>query len=65
MREEIGSDFVVGLRICGDELEDEGLSEGDWLAATEALVRDGALDYVSDAFGNVGDFFGSDQLSLQ
>ncbi len=62
VREEIGSDFVVGLRICGDELEDEGLSEGDSLAATEALVRDGALDYVSVTLGTSATLFGSDHI---
>jgi 2,4-dienoyl-CoA reductase-like NADH-dependent reductase (Old Yellow Enzyme family) len=45
VRKTVGSDFVVGLRISGDEMDAEGLGEADTLAAIEALAP--SLDYVN------------------
>ena len=42
---EVGDEFVVGLRISGDERDDLGLSEAQALAAIDSLAAQ--LDYVS------------------
>ncbi len=45
VRERVGREFVVGLRISGDEKDPEGLTEADSLAAITAVA--GELDYVN------------------
>jgi len=45
VRQNVGRDFVVGLRISGDEKDVEGLTEADSLAAIKAVA--GELDYVN------------------
>ncbi|MFQ5567328.1 MAG: FAD-dependent oxidoreductase, partial [Paracoccaceae bacterium] len=45
IRKSVGEDFVIGLRISGDEKDAEGLTEADSLAAITALAPD--LDYVN------------------
>jgi 2,4-dienoyl-CoA reductase-like NADH-dependent reductase (Old Yellow Enzyme family) len=45
IRKSVGDDFVVGLRISGDEKDAEGLTEADSLAAITALAP--GLDYVN------------------
>jgi 2,4-dienoyl-CoA reductase-like NADH-dependent reductase (Old Yellow Enzyme family) len=62
VREQVGGDFVVGLRISGDELSHEGLKIDDWLAACEALDADGTLDYVSVAAGSSATLAGSKHI---
>jgi len=50
IRESVGSDFVVGLRISGDEVDAEGLTDADSLAAITALAP--GLDYVNVIAGS-------------
>ncbi|MCH8167578.1 MAG: FAD-dependent oxidoreductase [Proteobacteria bacterium] len=50
IRKSVGNDFVVGLRISGDEKEAEGLTEADSLAAIIALAP--GLDYVNVIAGS-------------
>ena len=45
IRKHVGDNFVVGLRISGDEKDAEGLEEADSLAAITALAP--GLDYVN------------------
>ncbi|MHA1527967.1 MAG: oxidoreductase [Alphaproteobacteria bacterium] len=50
VRKSVGRDFVVGLRISGDEKDAEGLAEADSLAAITALAPE--LDYVNVIAGS-------------
>jgi hypothetical protein len=50
VRKYVGDEFVVGLRISGDEKDAEGLTEADSLAAITALAPD--LDYVNVIAGS-------------
>ncbi len=45
IRRHAGSDFVVGLRISGDDMDAEGQKAEEALEACIALDRDGGLDY--------------------
>ncbi|HUS53496.1 MAG TPA: FAD-dependent oxidoreductase [Thermohalobaculum sp.] len=45
VRKVVGTDFVIGLRISGDEKDAEGLVETDSLAAIKAVAP--SLDYVN------------------
>ena len=44
IRAKVG-DFVVGMRICGDEKDEEGLKDDEAFQVCEALDGDGELDY--------------------
>jgi 2,4-dienoyl-CoA reductase-like NADH-dependent reductase (Old Yellow Enzyme family) len=59
VREEIGRDFVVGIRISGDEMGHDGLEEADVLAACAALDADGGLDYFNVTAGTSATLAGS------
>jgi 2,4-dienoyl-CoA reductase-like NADH-dependent reductase (Old Yellow Enzyme family) len=50
VRKSVGDDFVIGLRISGDEKDPEGLEEADSLKAITALA--GQLDYVNVIAGS-------------
>jgi 2,4-dienoyl-CoA reductase-like NADH-dependent reductase (Old Yellow Enzyme family)/thioredoxin reductase len=62
IRREVGDDFVVGLRISADELEDDGLPAGDALAACVRLDEAGAVDYLSVTLGTSASLAGSDHI---
>ncbi len=62
VRAETGDGFVVGVRISADELEEDGLSTSDSLAACAALDRDGAIDYLSVTLGTSASLAGSDHI---
>ena len=59
VRGEVGRDFVVGLRISGDEIGHDGLSSDEALAAISAIDADGSLDYVSVVAGSSATLSGS------
>jgi 2,4-dienoyl-CoA reductase-like NADH-dependent reductase (Old Yellow Enzyme family) len=50
VRKTVGNDFVIGLRISGDEKDPEGLEEAESLKAITALAP--ALDYVNVIAGS-------------
>src|SRR6202044_1139478 len=52
MRDEMGPDAIIGVRIPGDELVDGGLDAQEAAAVAQTLVRDGDVDYVSVTAGN-------------
>ena len=52
-------EFVVGLRICGDEGHARGLSLETSIQAAAALDADGQLDYFSVTYGTVSDHGGA------
>ena len=47
IREAIGDDLVLGLRITGDELAEGGLSAEDAVAAARILSETGAVDFLN------------------
>ena len=52
VREAVGEDRAVGMRISGAELDHDGLTEEEVLAACRALAADGALDYYNVIAGS-------------
>ncbi|MGF2685623.1 dimethylglycine demethylation protein DgcA [Marinobacter sp. DUT-3] len=50
VREEVGRDFVVGIRICGDEFHPDGLNHDDMKQIAKYYNDTGLLDF----FGVVG-----------
>ncbi len=51
VRQEVGDDFTVGIRITGDELTPGGLTLSDMKRITPQLVASGKLDYVNVSLG--------------
>jgi 2,4-dienoyl-CoA reductase-like NADH-dependent reductase (Old Yellow Enzyme family)/NADPH-dependent 2,4-dienoyl-CoA reductase/sulfur reductase-like enzyme len=51
VRQEIGDDFTLGIRITGDELIPGGLTLSDMKRITPKLVATGRLDYVNVSLG--------------
>jgi 2,4-dienoyl-CoA reductase-like NADH-dependent reductase (Old Yellow Enzyme family) len=62
IRDEIGREPVVGLRISIDEITPEGLTPEDVLPALATLDADGLLDYVSVVAGTSATLAGSDHI---
>jgi len=59
VRNEVGREFVVGLRISADEIGHDGLTTDEALVAVKALDSDGTLDYVSVVAGTSATLVGS------
>ncbi|MGC8470951.1 MAG: FAD-dependent oxidoreductase [Acidimicrobiales bacterium] len=59
---ETGDDFVVGVRISADELEEEGLPADESLAACIALDAADLVDYLSVTLGTSASLRGSDHI---
>ena len=59
---ETGDDFVVGVRISADELEEEGLPADESLAACVALDAARLVDYLSVTLGTSASLRGSDHI---
>ncbi len=59
IRRKAGDDFVIGLRLSGNELSPDGLSLDDMLEICTALAGDGALDYLSVVGGSSSTLTGS------
>ncbi|MFM2404983.1 MAG: hypothetical protein RL223_2863 [Pseudomonadota bacterium] len=47
VRAEVGADFVVGLRMCGDEFHEDGLSHEMLKEIAQAMSETGLIDYLS------------------
>jgi len=54
IREEVGADFCVGLRMCGDEFHEDGLSHDMLKDIAQAMSETGLIDYLS-VVGSGGD----------
>jgi mycofactocin system FadH/OYE family oxidoreductase 2 len=52
VREVVGRDFVMGLRLCGDEFMPAGLTQEDAQEIAERLHDTGLLDYLSVSAGS-------------
>ncbi len=48
----VGSDFVLGLRLCGDEFMPAGLTEEDAQEIAERISEAGLVDYLSVSAGS-------------
>lgn len=58
VRSEVGSDFVISMRITGDELEDGGLSAEDCVKAARMLEASGHVDLLNILAGTPYDDLG-------
>ena len=47
VRREVGDDFIVGLRMSGDEMLEGGLSHEDCLEIARVHARHGGIDFIS------------------
>jgi 2,4-dienoyl-CoA reductase-like NADH-dependent reductase (Old Yellow Enzyme family) len=47
VREAVGADFVVGLRMCGDEFHDDGLDHETLKQIASIMSATGLIDYIS------------------
>ena len=47
VRAEVGRDFCVGLRMCGDEFHEDGLSHEHLKEIAQAMSETGLIDYLS------------------
>ena len=53
IRDGIGSDMALGIRLCGDELTPGGLTLDDSVEIARRLAATGKIDYLSISLGNV------------
>ncbi len=53
VRKQVGDDFIVGIRMSGDEMEEGGLTHQDCLQIARTLVTTGMLDFISIIKGRV------------
>jgi len=47
VREAVGSDFIVGMRITGDELKDGGLTQQDCVEVAQRFHESGMVDFLN------------------
>lgn len=59
VRAAVGREFVVGMRISGDEFSSDGLTADECLRVCAAVNADGVLDYVSVCAGSSASLSGS------
>jgi 2,4-dienoyl-CoA reductase-like NADH-dependent reductase (Old Yellow Enzyme family) len=59
IRREAGGDFVIGLRISGEDMDHDGQRSEEALEAILALEADGKLDYYSVVAGSSASFAGA------
>ena len=51
VRQSIGPDLVLGVRLCGDELIDGGTTIEDAVAVARVVERAGQVDYINTSIG--------------
>ena len=56
VRRQVGDDFIVGARISGDELMEEGLTAAECLEIILGVVRTGMVDFINVMHGNTTDY---------
>ena len=56
VRRQVGDDYIVGLRITGDELLDGGLSHADMIEIAGILAGGGKVDLLNIMFSAVHDY---------
>jgi 2,4-dienoyl-CoA reductase-like NADH-dependent reductase (Old Yellow Enzyme family) len=55
MRAEVGEDYVIGIRMSGDEMIADGLSQDDCLAIATEYARRGLVDFLNILGGQARD----------
>lgn len=55
IRAEVGDDVIVGMRMSGDELLDDGLTHDDCIAIARAYAERGLIDFVNVLGGQARD----------
>jgi 2,4-dienoyl-CoA reductase-like NADH-dependent reductase (Old Yellow Enzyme family) len=63
VRDHVGRDFVVGVRVSASEESDDGITIEESLEALRALDGDAAIDYVSVVAGTSATMAGSDHIA--
>ena len=58
VRANLGDGMVVGMRISGDEMQHDGLTQEDVIDVCQALDDDGTLDYFNVAAGSMAGLSG-------
>ena len=56
VRREVGSDYIVGIRMSGDEMLEGGLSHDDCIAIARMHARHGGVDFISVVGGQATDY---------
>jgi 2,4-dienoyl-CoA reductase-like NADH-dependent reductase (Old Yellow Enzyme family) len=56
VRRQVGDEFIVGVRISGDELIEGGLSAAECLDVIRAVAATGAIDFIDVMHGNTVDY---------
>ncbi len=56
IRAKVGNDFVVGLRMSGDELVDGGLAPGECLDIARTYAESGLIDFINVIGGSAANF---------
>jgi mycofactocin system FadH/OYE family oxidoreductase 2 len=57
IRETVGRDFVLGIRLCGDELIPGGITLEQTLEIAKKLEATGMIDYINTSIGNFHNLF--------
>jgi 2,4-dienoyl-CoA reductase (NADPH2) len=52
IRGAVGRDYVIGVRLCGDELIPDGIVLEETVATAKILERDGQIDYINTSIGS-------------
>ena len=63
VRERVGQEFVVGVRISASEESEDGLTIDESLDAVRVLDADGTIDYISVVAGTSATITGSDHIA--
>lgn len=58
-REQVGNDFIIGMRISAEELEPDGLDRQAWLEICRRLGDEDELDYLNVTVGSMMGLGGS------
>jgi 2,4-dienoyl-CoA reductase-like NADH-dependent reductase (Old Yellow Enzyme family) len=56
IRKTVGDDYIVGIRMSGDEMIDEGLTPEECLAIARAYAESGMVDFINVLGGSAADF---------
>ena len=55
VRRQVGDDYIVGMRVSGDEMLESGLSAAECLAIARRFVGSGVIDFVNVIPGQLND----------
>ena len=56
VRRQVGEEFIVGVRMSGDELIEDGLTQEECLEIATILARSGKIDFLNIMGGNARDW---------